>query len=377
MARGDPEQVSRLDRGSEGPLVDHQHRPSGTRRAFPARPSSSGAPRQRRRSSRGTVAGSRSRSRLRRQRLYRRRRGGDDRSCASRFFSASVRARSSIRGLAGSGISLHPDHPVLFEDRISLHRLFLAHGERSVVAGAAPTIQLAHDGALPRRRATSASARPFRVLVGHRLVGGERRRPLVEGRSVVQPSRPASNRASRLARSPRPVADPGAVHASAAASRSVCANTASRSERCASAQAMAASARDCGPRRMLEQVRLANCRPSLPASLPTVAIPARPRPGPAPLPSADKGLRVEARGRPPVSLPHLAQRLTLSTSRFVGARHERGALGKRAGSPPSSPGRARPSPPRSPRGGWRKASMTSRETPAISNRPSAWVFSMP
>ena len=178
-----------------------------------------------------------------------------------------------------------------------------------------------------------------------------------------------SSRATAASASPM-VTDPG-FHASAAASRSIFANTASRSDRCSTAQAMAASGGDCGggSKRSAWRTAAASGAASLPIRRSLLEASWL-------RPIASAVSAAASNPSPSAWRCHISCSSARSTSRFAARVISAARWAARwfsAGVPRPRPSMAASISARR----VEKASMTSRETPAISKRPSAWVFSMP
>ena len=263
----------------------------------------------------------------------------------------------------------------------------------------------------PRRLTGRASEPMVSLLVGDGAVGGERGPRRRAGRQRGGACRHVSQRGELRARRPRCRPPPRVAWARAAASRSVRANTASRSERCATAQSTACTRRampalasrgdsragftlpvPSGPPAPVTPRR----QPGLPMRSPPaisgsagaadisdpfrVRLPApslASRTGAAELPSASA---TSAPGSKPSPAAWFSQTLAQRVAVDV-------ALGRRGSSAPrAGRGADRPRWRRRPRSATaasisarrvENASIAVRETPAISKRPSAWVFSMP
>ena len=143
-------------------------------------------------------------------------------------------------GLAGPGVALHADDPVL-RGQDQLYRVLLPGRERPP-AEMRPDHPTSHRGAVARL--AGAHERHGLALLADGAVRRERipRARHVHGTACRDPdlSRPATSRSTS------PIETRPGACASAAARRSLRANTASRSERCAMAQATASAASDGG-----------------------------------------------------------------------------------------------------------------------------------
>ena len=175
----DPKQVPGLHRRGKRALVDHQHglpeRGAHLPRALPRQPPLGDA----------RVAGEEALQGLGldagfgRQRARRRgRRRDPDRAVAAP--GGKLPGAVEHGGLAGAGIALHADHPVL-RGEDGLHRLPLAHGQAALVQQR-PGDPAPHDGT--GCAPAALHQRDGLLLVGHRLVGGERLAPCRQAAGV-------------------------------------------------------------------------------------------------------------------------------------------------------------------------------------------------